>query len=62
MHQPHVRGQHRITNLKNLKKEQKQVFIKRFLNRNLQVADVGMVQCMNGLADKLHKQEALRTQ
>ena len=31
------------------------VSIKRFLKRNL--ADVGMVQCMNALADKVHKQE-----
>ena len=32
-----------------------QVSIKRFLKRNL--ADVGMVQCMNALADKVQKQE-----
>ena len=33
----------------------KQVSIKRFLKRNL--AHVGMVQCMNALADKVQKQE-----
>ena len=32
-----------------------QVSIKRFLKRNL--ANVGMVQCTNALADKVHKQE-----
>ena len=37
-----------------IKKEQKQVFIKRFLKRNL--ADVGMAQ-INALADKVDKQE-----
>ena len=31
------------------------ISIKKFLKRNL--ADVGMVQCMNALADKVHKQE-----
>ena len=43
-----------------IKKEQKQVSIKRFLKRNL--AHVGMVQCMNALADKVHKQEMPCTQ
>ena len=33
---------------------------KRFLKRNL--ADVGMSQCMNALADKVHKQEVPCTQ
>ena len=37
-----------------------QVSIKRFLKRNL--AHVGMVQCMNALADKVHKQEVPCTQ
>ena len=36
------------------------VSIKRFLKRNL--AHVGMVQCMNVLADKVHKQEVPCTQ
>ena len=36
------------------------VSIKRFLKRNL--AHVGMVQCMNALADKVHKQEVPCTQ
>ena len=34
--------------------------LKRFLKRNL--AHVGMVQCMNALADKVHKQEVPCTQ
>ena len=38
----------------------KQVSIKRFLKRNL--AHVWMVQCMNALADTVHKQEVPCTQ
>ena len=34
--------------------------MKRFLKRNL--ADVGMAQCINALADKVHKQEVSCTQ
>ena len=34
---------------------QVKVSIKRFLKRNL--AHVGLAQCMNALADKVHKQE-----
>ena len=43
-----------------IKKEQKQVFIKRFQKGNL--ADVGIAQCMNALADKVQKQEVPCTQ
>ena len=50
IHQPQLRGWHRVAQY-----NQKQVSIKRFLKRNL--AHVGMVQCMNALADKVHKQE-----
>ena len=37
-----------------IKKEQKQVFIKRFLKRNLAH---GMAQCMNALADKVQNKK-----
>ena len=49
-HQLQAHGRYCVTNWFY----QKQVSIKRFLTRNL--ADVGMSQCMNALADKVHKQ------
>ena len=44
----------------SIKKEQKHVSIKKFLKRDL--LDVGLAQCMNALADKVHKQEVPCTQ
>ena len=57
-HQLQAHGQHmKEINYFFIKKEQKQFFKKRFIKRNL--ANVGMSQCMNTLADKVHKQEPL---
>ena len=57
-----IRRQHCVTKLLKdyYQKENKQVSIKRFQKRNL--ADVGISQCMNALADKVHKQEVPCTQ
>ena len=63
-HQLQLRGQHRITvkRLLHVSKKNRNdwVSIKRFLKRNL--AHIGIVQCMNTLADKVHKQEVPCTQ
>ena len=59
MHQLQLRGRYHVTK-DYYQKRTETTLHKRFLKGNL--AHVGMVQCMNALADKVQKQDVPRTQ